>query len=58
MRLQPLGPRQGHRRRPDRPQALGGQEMKVLRFMKSSTFNPEENRALRDVGNTWFGPAT
>ena len=25
--------------------------------MKSSTERPEENRAVRDVGSTWFGPA-
>src|SRR5437764_516990 len=30
----------------------------VVRFMKSSTPRPEAKRALRAVGNTWFGPAT
>jgi hypothetical protein len=30
----------------------------VVRFMKSSTFSPEENRADRAVGSTWFGPPT
>src|SRR5262249_16959258 len=29
-----------------------------VRFMKSSTPNPEENRAERAVGSTWFEPAT
>ena len=28
----------------------------IVRFMKSSTPRPEEKRALRAVGNTWFGP--
>ena len=32
--------------------------MKLVRFMKSSTDRPEENRARRPVGRTWFGPAT
>ena len=30
----------------------------VVRFMKSSTESPEENRAERAVGRTWFGPPT
>jgi hypothetical protein len=30
----------------------------VVRFMKSSTDRPEENRAERAVGSTWFGPPT
>ena len=29
-----------------------------VRFMKSRTERPEEKRALREVGKTWFGPAT
>src|SRR6516164_2664272 len=29
-----------------------------VRFMKSSTPSPEENRAERAVGSTWFEPAT
>src|SRR5690606_7311393 len=29
-----------------------------VRFMKSSTPRPDENRALRAVGRTWFEPAT
>src|SRR4051812_11692395 len=29
-----------------------------VRFMKSSTPRPEENRAERAVGSTWFEPAT
>ena len=28
----------------------------VVRFMKSSTERPEEKRAERAVGRTWFGP--
>src|SRR5262249_38064133 len=29
-----------------------------VRFMKSSTLSPEQNRAERAVGSTWFEPAT
>ena len=29
-----------------------------VRFMKSSTPRPEEKRAERAVGSTWFEPAT
>ena len=29
-----------------------------VRFMKSNTPRPEENRALRAVGKTWFDPDT
>jgi len=29
---------------------------KVVRFIKSKTERPEENRADREVGKTWFGP--
>jgi len=29
---------------------------KVVRFTKSITESPEENRAERAVGSTWFGP--
>ena len=29
-----------------------------VRFMKSSTPRPEENRAERAVGSTWLEPAT
>src|SRR5215207_8132914 len=29
-----------------------------VRFMKSSTPSPDENRAERAVGSTWFEPAT
>ena len=42
------------------PMALsvdGAQESSVVRFMKSSTDRPEENRAVRAVGRTWLGPA-
>ena len=28
----------------------------VVRFMKSRTERPEEKRAERAVGSTWFGP--
>ena len=31
---------------------------KLVRFMKSSTDSPDENRARRPVGRTWLGPAT
>ena len=30
----------------------------VVRFRKSITDSPLENRADRAVGNTWFGPPT
>ena len=29
-----------------------------VRFMKSSTERPDENRAERAVGRTWFEPPT
>src|SRR5665213_829017 len=35
----------------------GVQDSSVVRFMKSSTESPDENRAVREVGRTWFGPA-
>ena len=35
----------------------GVQESSVVRFMKSRTDKPDENRAVRDVGSTWLGPA-
>ena len=31
---------------------------RVVRFMKSITERPEEKRAERAVGSTWFGPPT
>ena len=31
---------------------------KLVRFIKSSTDRPEEKRARRPVGRTWFGPPT
>ena len=38
-----------------RPRRASGCE---VRFMKSSTERPEEKRAERAVGSTWFEPAT
>ena len=38
--------------------AAGVMRAKVVRFMKSSTDNPEEKRAERAVGKTWLGPPT
>src|SRR5690606_38202584 len=38
--------------------AEGSREMKLVRFMKSSTDSPLAKRARRPVGRTWFGPAT
>ena len=37
--------------------AFALQEMMELRFMKLSTESPDENRAVREVGSTWLGPA-
>ena len=36
---------------------LASQDSSVVRFMKSSTERPDENRAVRAVGSTWLGPA-
>ena len=36
---------------------LASQDNSVVRFMKSSTERPDENRAVRAVGSTWLGPA-
>ena len=38
--------------------AAGVIRASVVRFMKSSTFSPDEKRAERAVGRTWFGPPT
>ena len=38
--------------------AAGVMRAMVVRFMKSSTERPEEKRAERAVGSTWFGPPT
>ena len=35
-----------------------GEVEDARRFIKSYTLRPEEKRALRAVGSTWFGPAT
>ena len=58
MGAQSLGFRQRHGRGAEAPRLPASQPTKVVRFMKSSTPRPEENRALRAVGSTWFGPAT
>src|SRR5690606_11035650 len=42
---------------PSRAIASGGSDRMVVRFMNSSTDRPDEKRAVRDVGSTWFGPA-
>ena len=38
--------------------ALGVSRAIVVRLRKSITDKPEENRADRAVGRTWFGPLT
>src|SRR5690606_4597736 len=43
---------------PMAPSEPSGTEMKLVRFMKSSTDRPLAKRARRPVGSTWFGPAT
>jgi hypothetical protein len=37
--------------------ASASQASIVVRLRKSSTESPDENRAVREVGSTWFGPA-
>ena len=59
MRLEPLGARQPLGGRADARRARPGvMRAMVVRFMKSSTERPEEKRAERAVGSTWFGPPT
>src|SRR6202040_1787105 len=43
---------------PSRASCSGPHLRMEVRFMKSSTPNPEENRAERAVGSTWLEPAT
>src|SRR5262249_55230268 len=43
---------------PSLASASGSRRRSEVRFMKSSTPKPEENRAERAVGSTWFEPAT
>ena len=38
--------------------AAGVSRAMVVRFRKSITDSPDENRAERAVGKTWFGPLT
>lgn len=39
------------------PAPVWNNEMMLVFFKKSSTFNGEKNRAVPFVGSTWFGPA-
>src|ERR1043165_5731970 len=43
---------------PSLPSASASSRRIEVRFMKSSTPSPEEKRAERAVGSTWFEPAT
>ena len=43
---------------PIRSSAAALSDESVVRFMKSSTESPDENRAEPAVGSTWFGPPT
>ena len=57
----PRAPRRGRARsrRGRARAATAGSHFRIeVRFMKSSTPRPEENRAERAVGRTWFGPPT
>ena len=58
MRVEPFGFGERHRRRPSAARLSGSHFRSEVRFMKSSTPRPEEKRAVRAVGSTWFEPAT
>ena len=58
MALEPLGAGERDRGGAERAQRLGSHLRIEVRFMKSSTPRPEEKRAERAVGSTWFGPPT
>ena len=58
MRVEPLGFPERDRRGRELAERLGVERRIEVRFMKSSTPSPEEKRAERAVGSTWFEPAT
>ena len=58
MRIEPFGLGQLARRRADSPQRRRLSPTMEVRFRKSETPRPEENRAPPLVGRTWLGPAT
>ena len=59
MRVEAFGLGERDRRRPERAQAARARTCRIdVRFMKSSTARPEEKRAERAVGSTWFEPPT
>jgi len=42
---------------PSFDKASASQASTLVRLRKSNTDSPDENRAVREVGSTWFGPA-
>ena len=58
MRLEPLRFAQRDRRRAERVERAGVALSSDVRFMKSRTPKPDEKRAERAVGRTWFEPPT
>ena len=58
MGVETLGLAERHGGRADRAQAFGEHFRIEVRFMKSSTLRPDENRAERAVGSTWLEPPT
>ena len=56
--IQSLGAAERDRRRAE-PCETGASHFKIeVLFKKSRTLKPDENRAERAVGNTWFEPPT
>ena len=58
MCLEPFGFAQRNRGRAKRAKLIGPAFEDRRAFMKSGTPNPEEKRAERAVGSTWFEPPT
>ena len=58
MRVEPFRLGKSDSGRRQQPQLLGPSFRTDVRFMKSSTERPDENRAERAVGSTWFEPPT
>ena len=59
MRVEPFGPGERDRRGRELAAAAPAPSLRIeVRFMKSSTERPDEKRAERAVGSTWFEPPT
>ena len=59
MGIETLGLAERHRRRAKLRATDPGPHLSIdVRFMKSSTPRPDENRAERAVGSTWLEPPT